>query len=64
MKFYYLTDSEINNLRSGLMSKKIEKIEKINLILLPKQNLIKANHFLPFISKQKKQKKVIILKKI
>ena len=67
MKFYYLTDAEINNLRTGLMSKKNRKNRKNKSHPFSETKSKKAtypNHFLPFISKQKKQKKVIISKKI
>ena len=56
MKFYYLTDGEINKLKIGLMSKKLIKIENINLIFHHKLNLIITaylNHFLLFVSREK-----------
>ena len=64
MKFYYLTDAEINNLRTGLMSKKNRKNKSHPFSETKSKKATYPNHFLPFINKQKKQKKVIISKKI
>lgn len=57
MKFYYLTDAEINNLRSGLMSKKNRKNRKNKSYPSSETKSHKSKSFSSFYKQAKKTKK-------